>query len=73
MVDDFTIRDLTATGEAFDVESEDNAAILRPLLELVRALCEKNAFSEDYPVEVTLTIIRVPQAGGAHTTHRRNG
>jgi hypothetical protein len=59
--DYFTIRDLITTGEAFDAESESDQALLRPLLELVRALCEKNAFSEDSPVEVTLTITRVPR------------
>jgi hypothetical protein len=73
MVDYFTIRDLITTGEAIDAESENDQALLQPLLELVRVLCEKNAFNKDYPVEVTLTITRVPQAGGAHTTHRRNG
>jgi hypothetical protein len=65
MADHFTIRDLTATGEVFAAQSEDNKAILRPLLELVRVLCEKNAFSEDSPVEVTLSITRLPRISGA--------
>jgi hypothetical protein len=70
--DYFTIRDLTATGDAFDGKSENDKAILRPLLELVRVLCEKNAFSEDSPVEVTLKITRLPQVGGRNKTQRRN-
>jgi hypothetical protein len=65
MVDNFTIRDLTATGDAFTAESENDQVLLRPLLELVRVLCEKNAFGQDSPVEVTLTITRVPRGGGA--------
>jgi hypothetical protein len=65
MNDYFTIRDVTATGAAFDAESEDDQALLRPLLELVRVLCEKNAFGQDSPVEVTLTITRVPRVGRA--------
>jgi hypothetical protein len=64
MVDYFTIRDLTATGDGFTVESEDDQALLQPLLEIVRVLCEKNAFGEDSPVEVTLTITRVPRGSG---------
>jgi hypothetical protein len=71
MVDYFTIRDLIATGEAIDAESENDQALLQPLLELVRVLCEKNAFGEDSPVEVTLTITRVPHAGSAHCIRRR--
>ena len=65
------IRDLISKGEVFDTQSEDNEAILRPLLELVRALCEKNAFSENSPVEVTLTITRLPQVGDRQLTQRR--
>jgi hypothetical protein len=68
MNDYFTIRDLASPGEVFDAESKGDQAILRPLLELVRALCEKNAFSQDYPVEVTLTITRVPRVGGTQKT-----
>jgi hypothetical protein len=64
MVDYFTIRDLTTTADAFDTGSEADQALLRPLLELVRVLCEKNAFGKDSPVQVTLTITRLPQAGG---------
>jgi chorismate mutase len=71
MVDYFSLRDLTANGEVFNAQSEDNEAILRPLLELVRVLCEKNAFGEDSPVEVTLTITRVPRAGSAHCIRKR--
>jgi chorismate mutase len=71
MVDYFTIRDLTATGDAFTAERENDQALLRPLLELVRVLCEKNAFGQDSPVEVTLTITRVPRVGGAQKTQQR--
>jgi hypothetical protein len=71
MVDYFTIRDVTTTGAAFDAESDADQALLRPLLELVRVLCEKNAFSEDSPVAVTLTITRLPRGGGAQKTRQR--
>jgi hypothetical protein len=71
MNDYFTIRDLTTTGAAFDRESEHDQALLRPLLELVRVLCEKNAFSADSPVEVTLTITRLPRSGSAQKTQQR--
>ncbi len=64
MIDYFTIRDVTTTTDAFDIRSEADQALLGPLLELVRALCDKNAFGQDSPVEVTLTITRLPQARG---------
>jgi hypothetical protein len=69
--DYFTIRDLTTTGDAFDGASEADQALLRVLLELVRILCEKNAFGQDSPVEVTLTITRVPRVGSAQKTQQR--
>jgi hypothetical protein len=62
MNDHFRIRDLTTTGEVFDTEGDQ--ALLRPLLEVVRVLCQKNAFSQDSPVEVTLTITRLPRGSG---------
>ncbi len=64
MHDYFRIRDLTATGNAFSAEIEDDQALLRPLLEVVHVLCERNSFSEDSPVQVTITITRLPQPGG---------
>jgi chorismate mutase len=70
MHDYFTIRDVTATGTAFAAESEDDQALLRPLLELVRVLCEKNAFGQESPVEVTLTITRLPRVGSAQKTRQ---
>jgi chorismate mutase len=71
MNDYFTIRDLTSTGDAFTAESEGDQALLRPLLELVQVLCEKNAFGQESPVEVTLTITRVPWVNGANNTQQR--
>jgi hypothetical protein len=71
MNDYFTIRDLTTTGAAFNAKSDADQALLRPLLELVRVLCEKNAFGQDSPVEVTLTITRLPPGSGANTNQRR--
>jgi hypothetical protein len=64
----FKIRNLTTTGEVFDAKSDDEQAVLRPQLELVHILCEKNALGQDSPVEVTLKITRLPQVGGEHKT-----
>ena len=50
------IRDITTSGNAFTAESPAYQAMLRPLLELVRAIYAEHGLGQDITVEVTCKI-----------------
>jgi hypothetical protein len=56
VVDYVKIRDVRTTGNAFNPDSPAYQALLRPLLELVKALYEERGFGQDITVEVTFKI-----------------